>query len=209
MVTFRKAFLYVLLICGIFAAIIETTPVAKAVLPDSKFQKAMITVLRHEGGYTDDAKDPGGATNWGISLRFIREEKLCENNDCKGDKNEVINLTKTEADEIYYKDWYIKNRYYEIKSQIIMTKVLDFSINAGSSQANKLIKRTINRISKIKTPINGLMDNETIELINHLEPSILYSGLVTEEEDFYLDIVKRNPELRKFLRGWLTRANDL
>ncbi len=175
---------------------------------DKRFQYAMKTILRHEGNYSDDSLDPGGATRWGISLRYIREEKLCENNDCKGDKNEIINLTQTEADEIYYKDWYLRNKYNQIKNEDILTKIMDFSVNAGSGQSSKLVKRAINRISSEKIPVNGIMDKQTIQIINLIEPSALYSALVNEETEFYLSIVKRNPELKKFLRGWLTRAND-
>ncbi len=93
---------------------------------DKKFNIAMKTVLRHEGGYSDDSKDPGGATNFGISLRYLKEEKICENNDCNFDKNEIINLTETEADEIYYKNWYIKNRYNEIKKSNYFDKSFRF-----------------------------------------------------------------------------------
>ena len=34
----------------------------------SDFNDAIPTVLRHEGGFVDSPNDPGGATNFGVSL---------------------------------------------------------------------------------------------------------------------------------------------
>lgn len=34
-----------------------------------KFDDAVEIVLKHEGGYVNDKKDPGGETNMGISKR--------------------------------------------------------------------------------------------------------------------------------------------
>ena len=37
------------------------------------FDSCVQYVLRHEGGLSQDKADPGGITNFGISLRFLRE----------------------------------------------------------------------------------------------------------------------------------------
>ena len=41
---------------------------------EETFQTCMTAILAHEGGLTNDAGDPGGITNWGISLRFLTQE---------------------------------------------------------------------------------------------------------------------------------------
>ena len=38
-----------------------------------RFTAAVARVLEHEGGFVDDPVDPGGATNWGISLRYLKK----------------------------------------------------------------------------------------------------------------------------------------
>ena len=38
----------------------------------SNFQRALSRVLKHEGGYVDHPKDPGGATNKGVTLATFR-----------------------------------------------------------------------------------------------------------------------------------------
>lgn len=49
--------------------------------------------LRADGGYTNDTKDPGGETKWGISKRAYP-------------KLDIKNLTIDSAFEIYKKDYY-------------------------------------------------------------------------------------------------------
>ncbi|UCD23789.1 MAG: hypothetical protein JSW51_12245, partial [Gemmatimonadota bacterium] len=37
-----------------------------------KFDWALACVLHHEGGFVNNPNDPGGATDFGVSLRFLR-----------------------------------------------------------------------------------------------------------------------------------------
>jgi hypothetical protein len=37
------------------------------------FERAMSFTGKWEGGFVNDPKDPGGATKYGISLRFLRD----------------------------------------------------------------------------------------------------------------------------------------
>jgi lysozyme family protein len=41
-------------------------------MAQSSFDEAYRRLLAHEGGYTNDARDPGGPTNFGITLRDYR-----------------------------------------------------------------------------------------------------------------------------------------
>lgn len=59
------------------------------------FSEMIDVVLKFEGGYVNDPKDPGGETNFGISKRQY------PNLDIK-------NLTKDQAKQIYFRDYYLK-----------------------------------------------------------------------------------------------------
>ena len=175
---------------------------------DSRFKLAMKTVLRHEGGLTNDKNDPGGITNWGISLRYIKQAHIDPNGDGKEDSSDIIHLTLTEADNIYYRQWFEKYHYGDIKDQAVMTDILDFSINAGAKQCHKIVQRAINNISKTKVPVNGVLGQSTIALMNSLDSINLHQSINYEQKKFYRDIVKHNPHLQVFLKGWLKRADE-
>ena len=44
----------------------------------STFEDAIPTILRHEGGFNNDPVDAGGATNYGVSLRWLKAQGLLE-----------------------------------------------------------------------------------------------------------------------------------
>lgn len=204
---FRNIILAVLAVFLAITIVVISTPyVQSMILPQSNFDFAIKTVMMHEGGLTDSPHDNGGITNWGISLRFIKDEHICENGDCKGDANEIIHLTQTEADQIYYSDWWKKFHYDKIKDKFVATKIMDFSINAGSSRAHRIAKQALNNIHGKFFVVNGELDDRSIALINATEPAVMMDALRAEEAKFYRDIVKRNPSLRPFEKGWLARS---
>jgi lysozyme family protein len=60
------------------------------------FEKALELVLHHEGGYVDHPKDPGGATNYGVTKK-VYERYL--GRECT--KNEVKEMPMEAVREIY------------------------------------------------------------------------------------------------------------
>lgn len=176
---------------------------------DLRFKIAMQTVYKHEGHLSNDSDDPGGITNYGISLRYLRASHIDINNDGKIDKNDIIKLTMTEADSIYFKQWYLQYHYNLLTNQKILTKILDLSVNVGACEAHKLIKRAIN-LSLITSNIliNCELEDNYLRLINTISPTIMDLNLISQQEKFYQTIVKNNPALHVFLKGWLARAYD-
>jgi lysozyme family protein len=65
------------------------------------FPAYMPQLFKHEGGYVDHPRDPGGATNLGITLATLREWR-----GRPVTKQDVMDLTRNEAEAIY------KDRYW-------------------------------------------------------------------------------------------------
>jgi len=175
---------------------------------DERFKLAMVTVLRHEGGLSDNKSDPGGITKYGISLRYLKSANMDIDGDGDVDQDDIIHLTQTEADNIYYKEWFKKYRYGDIKDQAVMTDILDFSINAGAKQCHKVVQRAINSISSKQIKVDGVLGEESMSLINSLNSQKLHLAINYQQKDFYRSIVKRNPSLSIFLKGWEKRADE-
>lgn len=202
----RALILSSVVIMSIATAFMLTVPSASANMSsDKRFQYAMKTIIKHEGGLSNDKNDKGSWTKFGISLRYLKSAHLCVDGDCKDDANEIIHLTLTEADGIYYRQWYEKYHYDELKNEDILTDIMDFSVNAGACEAHKLAIRAINDIANSKLTANCSLTPKIIEMINLIEPVVFHAALQQQEEDFYYQIVKRNPHLKVFLKGWLSR----
>lgn len=178
----------------------------------SDFNKAIKLILKHEGGYVNHPSDPGGATNYGISLRFLKDHVELGDFDNDGDVDieDIKNMTLENAIEVYRVCWWDKFRYDRINDQTIATKVFDFSVNMGGKRAHILLQRALNRAFGLKLTEDGIIGPATLGIINQFgetgqEQALLdaYSDVAWE---FYQAIMNKNPNLRAFSRGWRNRA---
>lgn len=89
------------------------------------YSEAMKRVFADEGGYTDDARDPGGATNWGITIYDVRKYLIPD-----ATPADVRALTKDQASQIY-REHYAKPTSYDLQPDGVDYAVLDGQINSG------------------------------------------------------------------------------
>lgn len=169
------------------------------------FEEAIQWVLNHEGGFVDHPYDPGGATNFGISLRFLRESDrgLRYDYDSDGDLDaaDVENLTEADAKMIYRVNFWPP--YMEqITCQNVATKLLDMSVNMGERQAVKLLQRGFSVLD------DGLFGPMTLTCVNAQRAQML-DNVCSEQARFYYGLVERQRQREAFLFGWLRRAYAL
>jgi lysozyme family protein len=188
---------------------------------NANFNRAVAFTLHHEGGLEDDKADSGGITKYGISYVFL-SKFLVQNpqylsvfsltNAAQINPSIVKNLTLQQAIQIYKSQWWDKNHYGAIKNQIIAIKTFDYSVNMGSPQAIKLLQMACQNLSSSSNvTVDGQLDSSTINFINSLNSSqgnqLLYS-YENMTSNYYCMLSKRHPADKKFLQGWLQRAND-
>lgn len=164
-----------------------------------KFKNALEIVLKNEGGLVDDENDPGGITNFGISLRLymmihkeLTKEQVIE---------DIKNLTLTQAENIYYHEFWIKNRYEEIEDYEVSFKVFDFCVNAGARTANKLLQRSVRAAAGFLLNDDGIIGNRTLRAVNLCNSQFLLCALKAEIANYYRSLNKP-----RFINGWLNRA---
>lgn len=178
----------------------------------SDFETAIAWVLPHEGGLTDNAADPGGITNFGISLHFAVQQYSIDHNmlfDVDGngciDGNDIRNLTKEEAEQIYRTYWWDKYGYGRVDNQDIASKILDMAINMGSSQAHKIVQRACDAEGG-PCDVDGVFGPGTVGCVNRLANGDLLNAIRDAQKQFYLDLIQEHPKLAEFEHGWLNRA---
>jgi lysozyme family protein len=99
------------------------------------YQYCLNELLKDEGGYTNDPKDPGGPTNFGITLADYRRYI-----DPKGTATDVKNMTVDQAKSIY------KSKYWDavnadgLPSGLDYT-VFDYGVNSGVSRAVRILNK--------------------------------------------------------------------
>lgn len=165
------------------------------------FDVAIKVVLSDEGGLVENPRDSGGATKFGISLEFYRE-----NIKPTADRFDIENLTINDAEKIYEQYFWKPNRYYMLLSQPIATKVFDLAINIGPKHANELLQKAAAANSDMKIDLDGILGIRSLFVINHCNDDLVYKALKTEAAQYYKDLVQDKPTLQPFLEGWLNRA---
>lgn len=169
------------------------------------FNSAVAIILLHEGGLVSDAADPGGITNYGISLRFLQEHDLDENQDGEVDGDDIKGLTHDEAADLYRRYFWMANGYDHIDDQTLATKIFDVCVNAGAKRAHILLQRALNALGA-NLPEDGQLGPTTWAALRGAAPADLTQAICAAQANFYRNLVQEKPQLAKFLAGWLKRA---
>lgn len=176
----------------------------------NNFNYALEETLKHEGGYNEVQGDAGGATNWGISLRFLKD--LHKTNpwvdiDADGDIDsiDIKKLTKEDASKIYYTEFWLKNKCDKIIDSNIASKLFDMSVNMGNKQAAKLLQGAL-KLAGYDLVVDGILGPKTLGLLNKSNPVEIGMFLRYQCINFYVKLVEKNPVYQKFIKGWLRRA---
>ena len=174
---------------------------------------AITLLLVHEGGYVNNPVDPGGPTNYGISLRFLRNQKGF-NGDIDGDgdidADDVKGLTVADVTKIYSNEFWYKYGFEKLENQRLANMVFGLSVNLGPKNAIYLLQKAVNRFLKPKTVFipNGIFDEKLIETSNKLEIGPIIFSYKYEVNNYYRELTRKNKNLGRFINGWLKRLNS-
>lgn len=170
------------------------------------FEGIMAKILVHEGGFVNNPADNGKATNKGIAWatwqtyaeKILKVEPTLEN---------LKNLTQKQAVAIYESAFWKKARIDDINDPDMRYAFFDFYVNAGGN-ATKVLQKTLNELqSKVSLVVDGAIGSKTIACLNSIDHDIIYNAFLEKRREYYMDLVKRKPEQKIFLRGWLNRVH--
>lgn len=174
---------------------------------------------KFEGGYQNFANDNGNyitvngkkvniGTNHGIA-----GVTLAEYNRMKGKPTptaqDVKNLTKAQAINIYKELFWDKYSFSDIKYQGIAEFIFDMSL--GSAYFVKWVNRAINEVtgSKLPTANTFTFGKKQIDLINSANPTKMLSAIKKYRLAWYDAIVKADSSQAMFLKSWQNRTEAL
>ena len=178
----------------------------------ANFGKAIDIVLKHEGGWVNNPNDSGGATNYGISLRFLAEHPEIGDFDHDGDVDaeDIKNMTVDEAKEVYKNLWWNKFHYDLIVNDAVATKIFDTAVNMGSKRSHIFAQQCLCDLG-IKVTVDGILGPASRYSINMYcideEHAQNFLNQYREyQKNYYLKLIEKNPRLAVFKKGWLNRA---
>lgn len=174
----------------------------------SIFQLAIPTVLRREGGYVNNPNDPGGATKYGVSLRWLKakgllpEIELMENHPGSSTPiADVQQMTVQMATEFYQQYWWLPE-YGRIDAQALATKVFDTAVNMGAGRSAMFLQKAVGVTQ------DGNIGPNTLLHVNTAPSLTVIMAFQNTQAEFYRNIVLAHPSEAEFLNGWLARAYD-
>ncbi len=180
----------------------------------SELKLAMPTIFTHEGRYVNNPSDPGGMTNFGISLKFLLQTGDLDkdgwldgdvNRDGKLTSEDIRAMKEPDAARLYDLYFWSKQCYGVINDQSVATKVFDFAVNMGSVGANRCLQRAVRAAnSSIILLDDGVFGAKTQEAVNMASPIKLLAALKSEAAGYYRSIKFKGSQ--DFLKGWLNRA---
>lgn len=166
------------------------------------FAYAVSHTLQSEGLFSDHAKDPGGATMYGITQAVARRHGI----------RNVRSLTVRQAIEIYYIDYWMKLKCNDLSSEEIATELFDAGVNTGLSNAVKFAQRAYNvlrNVGEVNLIEDGRIGPNTVHALNSMSKKYsrqLLMAMNGEQYRYYKMLVDRNPDtFRAFIRGWMRR----
>lgn len=124
------------------------------------YDAAMIRVFADEGGYTNDPIDPGGATNFGITIIDARKYWRSD-----ATPDLVRTMPKAVASDIYRKHYANPMRYDDLPAGFDYS-VLDAAINSGVGRApvwaGKALGIAAKSINDVVAPANAAPDKVSL-----------------------------------------------
>lgn len=150
------------------------------------FDEVFERTIGHEGGYVNNPKDPGGETNWGITIATAR---------ANGFTNSMKSMTRLQAKEIYRVAFWKRAKCDQFLGAISY-QVFDAAVNHGIGNAIRMLQRAVGVLD------DGLVGPKTLTAIQKLTLDDVLVLFIAERLEFYTNLTTFN----SFGRGWARRV---
>lgn len=165
-------------------------------------EAAVAYALKNEGGYGNDFSDPGGPTNYGVSLRFLRDAGIDIDGDGDVDIDDIRGVTKAKAGQIFLERFWVS--VFDEMPPASAIRIFDHAVNAGPKSAIVVLQRALRAVG-VTLKDDGVAGPLT-RLAAVRAPAELIFAIRCERAGFYRSLAQQRPQLDRFLAGWLNRA---
>ncbi|KGJ06391.1 Predicted Peptidoglycan domain-containing protein [Paracoccus halophilus] len=172
-------------------------------------------IVAREGGYVNDPDDPGGATNFGVTIDTLRRLGIDKTGDGRVDTGDVRALTRADAERIFVEHYFRRPRLGELPPSV-QASVFDMYVNAGAN-AVKILQQLVTRMG-FPAVADGVIGPRTILAARQADAAArgyLADAYGIARRNYYYALADARPASRKYARtraggkgGWITRAEE-
>jgi len=172
-------------------------------------------IVAREGGFVNDKDDPGGATNWGVTIHTMRRLGLDLTRDGRVDAADVRALTRAQAVDIYIEHYFNRPGLHRLPA-VVQPSVFDMQVNAGSN-AIRILQQLLARMG-FPTTVDGVLGPQTVRnaaAAAARDGQLFADAYGIERRNYYYRLADGRPASRKYARrrdggkgGWITRAEE-
>jgi len=156
------------------------------------FDDALEAIFHWEGGYSDHPDDPGGATNMGITIATLRRWRA----PTAVSKDDVKNLTRAEAGEIYRASYWNECRCDELPEAVALA-VFDSAVNQGPERARRFLQ------TAARVDADGIFGPRTMSAVAAADQRNLLNEFMARRAVHYAGLGET------FRLGWYRRVMDI
>lgn len=157
-----------------------------------------------EGGYVNNKADPGGETNLGITKRVAVQS---------GYNGPMRTLPREVAENIYYEQYMVAPGYEPLidRDAAVTEELFDTTVNMGAQRPSRWFQQSINSLCAMSLAPDGHVGAGTIAAYSSCQVRLgstrlclaMLDSLDGKQRAEYERLVRVNPKLRIFLRGWI------
>lgn len=164
----------------------------------TRFDLCLELVLGHEGGFTANKADRGGATNFGVTQAVYDDWRIGQG----FGRQPVSGISGDEVRSIYM------SRYWLLGKCDLMPAPLDYchfdgAVQHGVGQAAKFLQRALG------VEADGAIGPKTLAAVQEEAAAgridDICSDILDQREEFYERLVARDPSQKAFIKGWHAR----
>lgn len=158
---------------------------------------ALRHVLAHEGGFVNHPKDPGGATNRGVTQKVYDAYRARQGQPTRS----VRAITASEIADIYERQYWDAIRGDDLPSGLDYA-VFDYAVNSGPRRAAMDLQRELGFAGK---DVDGIIGQITLAAITKVDVFDLIERLCARRMRF----LKGLRHWSTFGRGWTRRVEEV
>lgn len=163
--------------------------------PGDAFTSCLAEVLKHEGGFVDHPRDPGGMTNLGVT-KATWEAWTGQ----PASEADMRALTVGKVTPIYRKNYWDKVRCDDLHPALAMC-VFDFAVNAGPARSARYLQ------TMLGVDRDGIVGPATIEAARQFVASVGAGEAVRRFQQSRRNYYRQLGTFDTFGRGWLRRVD--